>query len=484
MDERIFEYILTVREKKISARWEFHDADGNKIKNETAEQDIETDSLRTQTIRILQEWLSRWGVLSRLRETYKGLPVPGTFKVLGEHLYRLVFTGDVATAFDRVYDAAVEQGETLRVVLSFELSEEQDRDEIASYPWEFLYRPGPDGFFIATQTKFVLSRWVALGPRGARMPEDQPPLRVWFLILTPEFEGFEEHNELVMTFAEIGDHRGALKPRLIPRLSEEKIRTELSTTDEPPHIIHVVAVCRSAQPNGEGRFEIAFQDDNGHVDWRDQDTLVGLLAASIRPEWTPRMVVLHLCETTAVDYSATFGNLAPKLAREKFPAVLAMQYPLPAAQAKRFTSSFYQLLAEGGPIGDAVQHAREALNHAADADRLFGAPVLYLQTVDGRLVRTANGGPAVTPTEQLTAGPRDRDALVEALWRTAIVEAPDPATSDRVAAQVRATDWPADTTHWERIIRQWWYAEDDVQAVRRLYFAMIQLVAPEPGGAA
>ncbi|MGA5304785.1 CHAT domain-containing protein [Nucisporomicrobium flavum] len=485
MGERIFEYILTVREKTISARWQFHDADGVKIENETAEQDIESDPLRTQTIKILRDWLSRWGVLSRLRETYEGLPVPGTFKVLGEHLYRLVFTGDVATAFDRVYDAASDQGETLRVVLNFELSEEQGPDELAGYPWEFLYRPGPDGFFIAAQTRFVLSRWVAQGPGRAKMPEDPPPLRVWFFMLTPALAGFEaEHQELLMTFSEIGDYRGALRPRLHPRLTEEKIRAELREADDPPHIIHVVAVCRTARPNGEGKFEIAFQDDRGRVVWRDQDTLVGLLAEAIRPGWTPRMVVLHLCETTAVDYSATFGNLAPKLAREKFPAVLAMQYPLPAAQAKRFTSSFYQLLAEGWQIGDAVQHAREAFHHAADADRLFGAPVLYLQTVDGRLVRTANAGPAVTPADVLPAVPRDSAALIDALWRTAIVEAPEPEVGARVAQEVRDTAWPAETAHWERIIRQWWYAEDDVQAVQHLYRAMIRLVAPEPGGAA
>ncbi|WP_250003469.1 CHAT domain-containing protein [Actinoplanes sp. M2I2] len=482
MNEQVFEYVLTVRQRTVQARWQYPDADGNKVDGETAEQAINADSLRMRTIGVLQSWLSRWGVLSRLQDTYAGLPVPNTSKVLGEHLYGLVFTDAVANAFDVVFAAAQARKETLRVVLSFELLGTQGADEIAGYPWEFLYRPGPDGFFIAAQTKFVLSREV-MGRGRRTMAEDPPPLRVWFLVLTPEFEGFEEeHKELVMTFGEIEDFSGALRPRAILRWDEEKIRKELKETKNPPHIIHVVAVCRSAANGSGGTFEIAFQNDQGRAVWQDQDTLVGLLESAIQDTWTPRLVVLHLCETTAVDYLATFGHLAPKLIRAQFPAVLAMQYPLPATEAKRFTSSFYKLLAEGRPIGDAVQGAREEFHQVGDANRLFGAPVLYLQADDGRLVRTGNAGPSVPPRHDAPAAPRGREGLIDALFRTAYVGAPAQEIGERLSAQVRAQEWPENVDLWDGVIRLWWFAEPDLQKVQDVYRKMLELVARESGG--
>ncbi len=481
MGEPIYEYVVTVRQRKVSAEWQYPGAGTDRIEGQTDELDLGLDPLRMQTIKILQDWLKRWGVLLRLRDEYENLPVTDTFEVLGEHLYRMLFTGEVEEAFDMVYAAAEARDETLRVVLRFELPEVPIVDDIATYPWEFLYRPGPNGFFIAVATKFVLSRWMALGPGRTELPEVVPPLRVWFVMLTPEFEGFEtEHKELVMTFGEIEDYRGALRPRAILRMTEQELQTELESAEDPPHIIHVVAVCRTAARPGGGKFEIAFRGQGGTVDWRDQDTLVGLLKAAIRDDWTPRMVVLHLCETSAVDYLATFGDLAPKLIRANFPAVLAMQYPLPAVAAKRFTSSFYQLLAEGRQIDNAVQKARESF-HKTVGDRLFGAPVLYLQTVDGRLMRTAKAGPSVPTGKRRAAAPMGREALIVALAKTAIVQAPDAETGARVAEQVQSQAWPAALAEWDPIIRGWWSAEDDVPIVQNMYRQLLALVERERG---
>jgi hypothetical protein len=129
--------------------------------------DIGDDRLRLETVRLLQEWLGRWNVVSDIGMTHKAFPVLNTFRVLGEHLYQIVFPGDVGTGFTRSYEEAQAAGQPLRVMLNFG----ENASDLAALPWEFLYRHNDAGasFYLATATQLVLSRVLSIGRPDMQM---------------------------------------------------------------------------------------------------------------------------------------------------------------------------------------------------------------------------------------------------------------------------------------------------------------------------
>ncbi len=472
-----FEYVVTVRRGKVAAEGMYRGADAQPRRIEVPEQDIDSDELHTATIEVLQQWLSRWGALSQLaqQDRYKSLRVGDTLKVLGQHLYRLVFVGDVASGFDTMFEAAKTQQATLSVVLRFE---GRSNDEIASYPWEFLYRPDPGGFYIAARTTFVLSRLLDLD--RPQISAEPLPLRILLVIVTPSYPPFaEERAELIEMLGEFGDDSARLDVRRLWTADSRTIEAALDA-EKYPHIVHVVGVCRTVE---RGVMEIGFRADDGGLAWEREDRLLAMLTSRQQRRPPPRLVVLHLCEVKPVDYSATFSSLAPKLIQAGFPAVLAMQYPLPAAEAKVFVEKFYSLLTQGEEIGAAVQKARTDFYNAAQDDRLFGAPVLYLQSLDGQLVSTGTTTPSAQTQPQPSGGKRASAALVAVLERTAYSFAPDLPTGKETAHWVRTRDWPANCPEMIRILRERMLADDNLDRNGDMYFAMLQVLESAAGGA-
>jgi hypothetical protein len=486
VDDSGFEYTVIVRDGKyVSAR--AHYADGRVP--EEPEQEIDQSPLQRDTIRILQDWLNRWGVLSRMAGQYEKLYVPGTFKVLGQHLYELLFPGPIGGGFDKVKNEAEKQGAPLRVVLWFEQGGDGP-DDFAALPWEFLYHPptvGSDGFFIAVETNLSLSRRIESGSNPPELPRGPLPLRILFVVSTPKSltdvagtlgvqvsdgQGKEysaDRNELIAFLAEYQDDASRLQVRTIVSWDPSRIRGALA--GEPGYnIIHLVGVCRTTSDD----VEMALPGEDGVTCWQGSRSVVDLLSNETRGR-RPGLVVLHLCEARPDDYTATFERLAPKLVRAGFPAVLAMQYPLPTRDATKFTVKFYELLtAREEMIGQAVQEARRSLVHPSGDDRLFGTPVLYLQSVDGQLVRTAMISPeASTVADSFGTRPATlADRLRQAVRRFA----PDEATSQYFEHWIDGADWTADrSVIQQEILTQ---RRDDTQQARHgpVYNEMLAIV--------
>ncbi|WNB87285.1 CHAT domain-containing protein [Cellulomonas sp. ATA003] len=154
----------------------------------------------------------------------------------------------------------------------------------------------------------------------------------------------------------------------------------------------------------------------------------------------PQLVVLHLVEADPFDYAATFGGHARELVRRGVQAVLAMQYALPPAEARDFTQTLYEAIADGAPVDAAV---REARRHLPDEDDpLFGAPVLYLQSRDGRLVE--GGLPTQEPARPRTSKDDHRApsrARTERLRRIAQDHAPTAAAFELIAGWLDTIRW-------------------------------------------
>jgi hypothetical protein len=158
---------------------------------------------------------------------------------------------------------------------------------------------------------------------------------------------------------------------------------------------------------GHGRFDVAesigyvalLDDERAEARWIPDRLLVEMFQ-QVRA--LPRLVVLHLCEGAAVDFTADFSGVAPRLIRAEIQGVVGMQYPISNGAAGTFSRSFYRRLAEQSDVDDAVQQARSDLTfHGTDGHdkRDFGIPVLYMRSRDAVLhgpaepVVATNSGP-------------------------------------------------------------------------------------------
>jgi hypothetical protein len=440
--------------------------------------DIGDDRLRLETVRLLQEWLGRWNVVSDIGMTHKAFPVLNTFRVLGEHLYQIVFPGDVGTGFTRSDKEAQEAGQPLRVMLNFG----ENASDLAALPWEFLYQHNDAGssFYLATQTQLVLNRVLPIGRPDMQMVA--LPLRVLFIMCVPETddpeqqEHMKQREEVLGSIRELEEDRERLDVRIVDHWDRDQIDAELKNA---PHVVHIIGHARHIRDGGgRMRAEIELPGADGTPQWNNPQWVVELLTRYKAEGREPKLVILHLCEMKPFDFTASFERLAPELVEAGIPAVLAMQYPMSATAARRFTSTFYGRLAAGDEIDQIVQEARWDMRSRLNDDRLIGTPVLYMQSRDGRLVAEEAEIPSegrVDPHQVSTrtivgGGHEIKQRLKAAAW--------SKATDERLVTELESwiddSTWSADAGGNERQIRQRMRLDPYVSERGPMYLAMVK----------
>ena len=437
---------------------------------------ITLDPLRSATIEVLGSWLNRW---TAVRETgYSTMSVPKTREVLGQHLYNLLIQGAVEKGLTEARQAAEAAGEPLRVLLGFDGA----ADEVAQYPWELLYQPGPgdSGDFLARTGSLVLSRRL-LWERGVfRTTPKEPPLVVYFVVAVPRTKAYRsQRKELLGSLKQAEEYTTSIDPKILDHWDPDEIRRRLAT-DPYPHIVHVVGVCHRRWDRGEIRLELCVDDGAGGERWVDTDALLRLFDddGQLDPEDRPRLVVLHLCEASPLDFEVTFERLAPKLIQKRIPAVLAMQYPVAGAAAQRFVGHLYDKLANRKSIEEAVRDARIALFDHFVEDRLFGSPVLYMQSVDSELLPMKTGTPAgadAGPGSVSATGP-PTSSRQGFLLRVLEDQHPPGDLLAEVRQFILDTDWPKGWTDVERLLTQQVRELASEPALVKLFAALVEAV--------
>ena len=106
-----------------------------------------------------------------------------------------------------------------------------------------------------------------------------------------------------------------------------------------------------------------------------------------------RLVTLNACQGAAADSANALMGLAPQIAAQAVPAVVAMQWDIADWAAQKFAAVFYTALCAGpeaGEVDTALTRARAALYDDAPDSRAFATPVLLLRAEGGRLWEEAN----------------------------------------------------------------------------------------------
>lgn len=338
--------------------------------------DIPPDRLRRDTIGIFEQWL-RQGKITERRE----------LQVLGSHLYSMLFNGPIEDSFRRML-GAVPQGQRLRLLLVFK----KEALPLARLPWEYLYRPDDEterGYFLSTHVDLVLSRYMRLNKPRPNLAPAEGPLQILIVRSQPPQLAPVLDTAVIERIQQVPETRCEVFDQPTIERFTEKLEERVHA-NAAPHVIHFLGHGRFAADKGQ----IAFLKPNGtEADWVSDQQFAETF---VNTRCVPRLVFLHLCEGGVVDFTANFAGLAPQLVLAGVPAVVAMQYPITNAAAITFSCAFYREVARGEPIDYAVQSGRWRItleDGNAYNTRVFGTPVLYMQSYDG-IIKPAQPGSA------------------------------------------------------------------------------------------
>jgi len=346
-------------------------------------------------------------------------------QILGRHLYHILFDGVTAvdgartnkmlgerfietyTQFEKDFEEVKRQTGTdpeirFRMTLIFK----EGMDELAGYPWEFLYVPGPNntGFFLAGEKgELILTRFVPeLGTPKAK-PADEK-LTILVAWSQPRELGPVSESDTVVAINQLAENiKNSLSGKNIeviafPRATHDGLKRMIET--KKPHIVHFIGHGQVRQ----GRSTIALMKPKEQLeldqaerirqglrgspdeaDYVDGDSVRALFIAE-----PPRLVFLHACNSDkAPDSLEVFRSASQQVLHANVPFVVAMQYEISNEDATQFAKTFYEKLGEGLSIDEAVKSGRNELGKKKPAwgHPRFGTPVVYLQADDNVIVK-------------------------------------------------------------------------------------------------
>ncbi|MEZ5672001.1 MAG: CHAT domain-containing protein [Thiotrichaceae bacterium] len=301
---------------------------------------------------------------SRAQSVFEQLPM------WGEKLFKAVFSDSSAQRFfTRVQDAEEkERYITISSVLP----------EILTLPWEIL--KDPHGAYLFNENPRIAIRRsfrTKSGGRAARKVKAKSALRMLFVVSRPNGAGFIDPRSEAKAIL----HAVASQPiqqieiEFLPRATLKTLVERLENEDLPAiDIVHF---------DGHGVF-----DSHGALDSRSVESDVtkkgetevknmgyllfeteagenDLVSANKLGEILNRqqvsMMVLSACQSAQVAGDDAMGSVAARLVHAGIPAVLAMTHSVLVVTTELLFKQFYQEVAKGRRIGEAVENARRAL---------------------------------------------------------------------------------------------------------------------------
>lgn len=308
---------------------------------------------------------------------------------IGQGLYKAVFPGKVGSAFDM----ALSQAWPTRGVVGLQLRFDPDSVELARYPWELLH----DGQrFLLTNGAVELTRYIsyAVPPTPLRV---SPPLHLLYITARPiNLKALPADDERQVVWDSLQTQISS-KHLVLDQLRPPTYDQLLDVLGENDyHIIHFdghgvfakqcptcramnqshlleCAICTGSLADVEPCGFLAFEDEDGRVDYVDTFTLENALFDN-----QVRLAVISACASATVRGETVFGGVGPGLIRTGIPAVVAMQLPITIKSAINFSRGFYTALSQGHNIPKAVVQGRRRLYR----DRTYFIPTLYLRSSD------------------------------------------------------------------------------------------------------
>jgi len=289
--------------------------------------------------------------------------------------------------------------------------------DLLALPWEIIH----DG-----------SGYLSQGANGVRVRRRLPnrkqipitktrlPIRVLLLSPRPEIDkngnpvGYLDHRISARALVQASDTLGEdlvrvdiLHPPTFPAL--KKALKQANEQDSPYAIVHFDG--HGVYDRKMGLGALCFEDPNDDKKLgqrRPQLVHAQDLAAELRGYGVP-LIYLDACQTAQADKDPK-ASVAAKLLEEGIGSVVAMSHTVLVETARRFVEPFYQALAEGRRVGDAMLAGQNALYDNPYRFKIMGAgdlnlqdwfvPVLYQEASDPQLFSVKPGEAASRMAEE------------------------------------------------------------------------------------
>jgi hypothetical protein len=291
---------------------------------------------------------------------------PPDLPAIGRALWRCAFGAPAVAELWRASRGSVGPEGVLRLRLLI------DSAELAALPWELLYDETL-GRFLALDGQTPVTRFTRLPIPTSPWPQDRP-LRLLFTGASPAD---------MPTLAVAKEWTG-IEQVLAPLLKEGRLETPQPIPQGATLPALLAALRRQVDIwhfAGHGADNgLAFADVRGRSNQGDAGMLGQMLAGE-----GVRLAVLNACRAGAGGGQA--ASVAGALLWAGVPAVVAMQATVSDTAADAFAGAFYDAIAVGQGVDQAVTAARKAMWATGTAE--WWVPALFMRTPDGTLWKKA-----------------------------------------------------------------------------------------------
>ncbi len=300
---------------------------------------------------------------------------------VGRQLFEAVFTGAVGGAYRASLGAVQQTGKRLRVGLHLRAP------ELAALPWEAMFDRETGTYLCRTEP---LIRHVD-APYTPQPLEVRLPLHILGLAASPRglpmLDVEAEQQRLEQALAK-PLAAGQVEINWAPDASWETIHDLM--LDGIWHILHFIGHGGFDPGSDEG--VLALVGPDGRADLVEASRLTDLLSEA---DPTPQLVVLNSCSSGQAGAHDLFSGTAATLVHGGISAAAAMQFSISDVAAIKFARGFYNAIARGRAIDEAVRSGRiEILGTPHTLE--WVTPVLYVRGGVTQLFRLA-GSPAPGP---------------------------------------------------------------------------------------
>jgi hypothetical protein len=334
-------------------------------------------------VRVLQSPAGQGETVMRLPEPVRtkrdlrhriGEEAPST--QTGGLLFQALFSGAVGELFLQSLSlAGTQRGLRIRLRIN---PRGEGLEILHQQAWELLYREATDDFLsLSRRTPVVRALDIA---RPVPTCLFEPPLRILVVASQGPKESLLDLGEELRQLRVALSRSPGVVLEVLENPGARALREALEGT--PFHVLHYMGHGNFDPTTGEGGLLLRGPDGR-------QEHLSGRhLTTTIKDVSSLRLVVLNACETALVGGSPAhnpFAGVAAALLLGGIPAVVAMQASIADHHSIAFSKAFYQQLARGMPVDEAVVEGRHAI-HSLDAGGSdWSIPVLFLRTPTGEL---------------------------------------------------------------------------------------------------
>lgn len=322
---------------------------------------------------------------------------PASPETTGSRLFQSLFSGQIGILFHQSLSACgTDRGLRIRVRIN---PRDPGSGPLHGIPWEILYREDTDDF-LALSRRTPIVRALDIPRPDATLALD-PPLRILVVLsqdpLSAKLDLGAELDRLRAALA----GRAGIVLEVLENPGANHLREALGTGRF--HVLHYMGHGTFDPDSGEGALLLRSQRGGREV-------LGGRhLATKIKDSGSLRLVVLNACETALASGGPghnPFAGVATALLLGGVPAVVAMQSTIGDHHAIAFSASFYEHLARGLPVDEALTEGRQAIHSLDPGGGSWAIPVLFLRTPTGNLFTLVRKPPRrrFRPAFALSAG--------------------------------------------------------------------------------